>query len=45
LPGRILIRPDHVIEDMVRGLGGKVAHVSLPFEPVSGAYGGGHHHD
>ena len=45
LPDRILIRPDHVIEEMVRGLGGKVAHVNRPFEPVSGAYGGGHHHD
>ncbi|MCC2098875.1 MAG: urease accessory protein UreE [Hyphomicrobiales bacterium] len=42
---RILIRPDHVIEEMVRGLGGKVAHVNRPFEPASGAYGGGHHHD
>mgnify|MGYP001827704170 CR=1 FL=1 len=41
---RILIRPDHVIEDMVRGLGGIVRHVTRPFEPESGAYGGGHHH-
>ncbi len=41
---RILIRPDHVIEDMVRGLGGIVRHVSQPFEPERGAYGGGHHH-
>ena len=43
LDGRILIRPDHVIEEMVRGLGGAVAHVSQPFEPLSGAYGGHHH--
>ena len=45
LPDRILIRPDHVIEDMVRGLGGAVAHVVAPFEPESGAYAGVHHHD
>ena len=42
---RIFIRPDHVIEDMVRGLGGAVRHVSQPFEPISGAYGGDHNHD
>ena len=45
LDDRILIRPDHVIEDMVRGLGGTVLPVSHPFEPISGAYGGGHSHD
>jgi len=44
------IRPDHVIADMVRGLGGEVTEVSAPFQPEGGAYGDhphgghGHHH-
>jgi len=44
---RLLIRQDHVIEDMVRGLGGVVTHLEAPFEPEGGAYsagGHGHHH-
>jgi urease accessory protein len=49
LPGRILIRRDHVIEDMVRLLGASVAIVEAPFDPEDGAYAGGgghrHHHD
>ncbi len=49
LPGRILIRRDHVIEDMVKGLGAGVAHLELPFDPEDGAYAAGghghHHHD
>ncbi len=46
----IYILPDHVLGDMVRGLGGTVSDVSRPFEPEGGAYGGhgslerGHHH-
>jgi urease accessory protein len=40
----ILIRRDHVIEDMVRGLGGTVAHVHAAFDPERGAYAGGHVH-
>jgi urease accessory protein len=46
--GRILIRPDHVLEDMVRGLGGSTKSVEEPFQPEGGAYGGhaqGHHHN
>ena len=46
--GRILIRPDHVLEDMVRGLGGNTKRVEEPFQPEGGAYGGhaqGHNHD
>ncbi|HLS97488.1 MAG: urease accessory protein UreE [Porticoccaceae bacterium] len=38
---------DHVLDDMVRGLGLAVTLVSAPFQPESGAYGrhgGGHHH-
>jgi urease accessory protein len=44
---RLLIRRDHVIEDMVRGLGATIAHVEAPFDPEGGAYAGGHghHHD
>lgn len=39
------IRSDHVIEDMVRGLGGRVASVRAAFDPESGAYGPGPVHD
>ena len=36
---------DHVLDDMVRGLGLEVITKQAPFEPESGAYsGGGHHH-
>jgi urease accessory protein len=37
---------DHVLADMVRGLGLEVAEVMAPFEPESGAYGKhvGHSH-
>ncbi len=34
----IRIRRDHVLEDMVRGLGAKVMHIEAPFEPDTGAY-------
>jgi urease accessory protein len=36
---------DHVLDDMVRGLGLEVTSEQAPFEPESGAYsGGGHSH-
>jgi urease accessory protein len=38
LANRIRMRRDHVMEDMVRGLGAKVAHIEAPFEPDTGAY-------
>jgi urease accessory protein len=39
------IRPDHVIENMLHGLGADLAKVHTPFQPERGAYGdGGHHH-
>ncbi len=44
LGDHIRIRADHVIEDMVRGLGGHVHAVEAPFDPEAGAYAGGHHH-
>ena len=39
LPDALRIRTDHVIEEMVRGLGGSIAHVEAPFDPEGGAYG------
>jgi urease accessory protein len=44
LDDRIRIRADHVIRDMVEGLGGHVDEIEAPFDPESGAYAGGHHH-
>ena len=40
------IREDHVLEDMIRLLGGTVVHVAAPFDPEGGAYAGpsAHHH-
>ena len=40
----ILIRRDHVIADMLTGLGAKVEEVIAPFNPEGGAYHA-HHHD
>ena len=37
----IHIRADHVIADMVRGLGAEVRTVERPFNPEGGAYGHG----
>jgi urease accessory protein len=40
------IRRDHVLEDMLRGLGARLTPIEAPFEPEHGAYGHGHHrHD
>jgi len=41
--GRILIRRDHVIADMLRGLGATVREIEEIFEPEAGAYS--HSHD
>ncbi len=44
--GYLRIAADHVLRDMLLGLGAKVQKLEAPFEPESGAYGGGHgHHD
>lgn len=41
----ILIRPDHVLADMLRSLGGSVTETVAPFQPEGGAYSGqGHDH-
>lgn len=46
LADRIRIRPDHVIEDMLVGLGATVEKIDAAFDPEGGAYAGGHHdHD
>ncbi|HWB47648.1 MAG TPA: urease accessory protein UreE [Stellaceae bacterium] len=48
LEGKLRIRDDHVIADMVAGLGGRVSRLSAPFDPETGAYAGaepGHGHD
>ena len=44
LGDRIRIRADHVIGEMVEGLGGHAHPVEAPFDPEPGAYAGGHHH-
>ncbi len=41
-PGRLRWLRDHVLEEMVRGLGLAVSDVEAPFQPEPGAYGGGH---
>jgi urease accessory protein len=44
---RILIERDHVIQDMLAGLGASLREVREPFQPARGAYhahGGGHSH-
>lgn len=39
----IRIRRDHVIRDMLIGLGANVQEIEAPFDPEGGAYGGAHH--
>lgn len=45
---RLLIRRDHVLEDMLMRLGARLSHLEAPFTPEGGAYGHGrthgHHH-
>lgn len=36
--GRLRIRADHVIADMVTGLGGHITRLAAPFDPETGAY-------
>lgn len=47
MPQRLLIGRDHVIRDMLEGLGATVTEISAPFSPLRGAYAGhdhGHSH-
>lgn len=39
--GVLRYRHDHVLDDMLRGLGLQPVHVEAPFEPEPGAYGSG----
>jgi urease accessory protein len=39
------IRRDHVLEEMVKGLGAQVTEVAAPFDPEPAAPHGHHHHD
>ena len=39
---RLRIRADHVIADMIAGLGGRITRRDAPFDPETGAY---HEHD
>jgi urease accessory protein len=40
------VRPDHVIEEMLRRLGAELRKVQVPFQPEGGAYSGDdHRHD
>ena len=41
-PDRILVRRDHVLAEMLRGLGAEVREVFEPFDPEGGAYATGH---
>lgn len=42
--GFLRIAADHVLADMLRGLGARLTPMHEPFEPEAGAYGGGHQH-
>jgi urease accessory protein len=42
--GALRIRPDHVIEAMLEGLGAELRRLEAAFEPESGAYGHHRHH-
>ena len=43
--GFLRIAADHVLEDMLKGLGATTQPVCAAFEPEAGAYGGGHRHN
>ena len=40
---RLRIRADHVIAEMVTGLGGRIIQLEAPFDPEIGAYASDHH--
>jgi urease accessory protein len=42
--GRLRIAYDHVIEQMLAGLGARTARRRAPFQPEAGAYAGAHRH-
>ena len=42
---KIRIRRDHVLEDMLKGLGARIAPLDAPFDPEAGAHAQHHGHD
>lgn len=42
--GSLRLQADHVLAEMVRGLGCEVRAIEAPFQPEAGAYAGGHAH-
>ena len=42
--GYLRLADDHVLEEMLKGLGATVTALEAPFEPEAGAYAGGHAH-
>ena len=44
MPDRLRCLADHVLADMLAGLGLEVRSITAPFEPESGAYGAHHAH-
>lgn len=45
LPGTLRLQPDHVLRQMLVGLGLTVTDTEAAFEPEAGAYSHGHQHD
>jgi urease accessory protein len=43
MPKGLRIRRDHVIEEMVKGLGARVIEIEAPFDPEGGAYASAGH--
>jgi urease accessory protein len=43
LEGRLRVRDDHVIGQMIERLGGRVTRFNAPFDPETGAYAGVEH--
>jgi urease accessory protein len=42
--GYLRFAADHVLEEMLKGLGARLQPMDAPFEPEAGAYAGGHAH-
>jgi urease accessory protein len=43
MEGKLRIRDDYVIAQMVEGLGGRITRLQAPFDPETGAYAGAEH--
>jgi urease accessory protein len=41
---RLRIRPDHVLAELVKHLGGHVEEIDAAFDPEAGAYADSHHY-